>query len=96
MAIVNGFKGTLDYYYWMGIACVRRWPRSPGKRRSAAVEAQWPAFSYITKLWKSIDPALKEAYVAMAAETNLRAIDIFVRGYIAGTLRFYQTPDQLE
>lgn len=95
MAIVNGFKGTLDFYFWKGIACVRSWPRSPGKRRAPAVEAQWAAFSYITKLWKSIDPDLQKAYVAMATETNLRPIDVFVRGYLSGTLRFYTPPDQL-
>ena len=27
VAIVNGFKGVLDYYVYRGIPCVRKWPR---------------------------------------------------------------------
>ncbi|GAI21985.1 unnamed protein product, partial [marine sediment metagenome] len=40
MAIVNGFKGTLDFYVHCGTNCVRKWPRSPGHSRAPEVEAQ--------------------------------------------------------
>ncbi|GAH92479.1 unnamed protein product, partial [marine sediment metagenome] len=45
-AIIKGFKGTLDFYVWKGITCVRSWPRSPGRKRAPAVQAQWPAFAW--------------------------------------------------
>ncbi|MBA7567137.1 hypothetical protein ES708_08837 [subsurface metagenome] len=81
-AIINGFKGVLDYYVWKGIACVRRWPRSPGHRRAPAVEAQWSAFSEATKLWQLLSPEVQDAYNQMAAGTHLTGRDIQVKTYL--------------
>jgi len=82
MSIVRGFKGTLDFYVWMGIACVRSWPRSPGRKRAPAVEAQWSAFSEATKLWNKLSPEVQDAYKAMAAGTNLTGRDLSVKLYL--------------
>ena len=81
-AIINGFKGTLDYYVWMGIACVRSWPRSPGHDRAPAVEAQWPAFTYAAKTWAKLSLEVKQAYNQMAVSTNLTGKDLFVKSFI--------------
>jgi len=82
MSIVRGFKGTLDFYVWMGIACVRKWPRSPGHFRAPAVEAQWTAFSEATKLWSQLTPEIQEAYNRMAAGTRLTGRDLSVKCYL--------------
>ncbi len=82
MAIINGYKGTLDYYVWMGINCVRKWPKSPGHDRSPAVEAQWGAFSWAASNWKELALPVKEAYNHMAQGTNLTGKDLFIKGYI--------------
>jgi hypothetical protein len=82
LAIINGFKGTLDFYVWKGIACVRSWPRSPGHERAPAVEAQWPAFSEATKLWQLLSPEVQDAYKAMAAGTHLTGRDLSVKCYL--------------
>lgn len=87
-AIISGFKGTLDYYYNMGIACVRSWPRSPGHKRAPAVEAQWAAFKYSSQLWTKLDPEIQEAFNQMASGTGLSGRDMSERAYLTGLYRY--------
>jgi len=94
--VIDGFKGVIDFYYWMGIPCARAWPKSPGKNRNPNVQAQWPIFQTAAQLWRDISPAVREAYNDMAKPTNLTGKDMFFRGYISGTLRYYQPVDDLE
>ena len=82
-AIISGFKGTIDYYVWKGIACVRSWPRSPGHRRAPAVEAQWSAFSEASKLWNTLSPEVQEAYKRMSAGTHWSGRDVFTKSYLS-------------
>ncbi len=82
LTIIKGFRGTLDFYVWKGIACVRSWPRSPGRKRAPAVEAQWSAFSEATKLWSLLSPEVQDAYNRMAAGTHLTGRDIQVKSYL--------------
>lgn len=67
-----------------GVAMCRSWPRSPGHRRTPAVEAQWVAFSYAAKEWKNLGPEVVEAYNKLAQGTAYTARDWFMRGYISG------------
>lgn len=87
-AIISGFKGTVDYYSFMGIPVARRWPRSPGKRRAPAVEAQWTSFSYAAREWNNLSPEVQAAYYAMAHSSGLDARDLQMRGYISGLYRY--------
>jgi len=84
MTVVNGFKGTLDFYWWMGIACVRKWPRSPGHDRSQAVRAGWPAFAWASSNWNSLSPAIQQAYNTLAQGTYMTGRDIFTKSFING------------
>ena len=46
--IIRAFKGTLDFYVYRGIYCVRAWPRLPAMPRSIPSQqsaAIWAAFS---------------------------------------------------
>lgn len=86
LRIISGFKGTLDFYIWKGIACVRRWPRSPGHRRAPAVEAQWSAFSEASKLWNDLSPEVQDAYKRMSAGTHISGRDVFVKSYLTPTI----------
>ncbi|MBA7633183.1 hypothetical protein ES703_40745 [subsurface metagenome] len=95
-AIIDGFKCKVDFYVHRGIPCARTWPRSPGQARTPAVEAQWPVFSTVAKLWPQLSVPVKEAYEEMTLGTNLTGKDMLVRGYISGTLRFYIPVDELE
>jgi len=94
--VIDGFKGVIDYYYYMGVPCARAWPKSPGKLRSQNVMSQWPIFTSAAKLWRDISPEIRQAYFQMAVGTNLTAKDIFFRGYISGTLRYYVPVGELE
>jgi len=82
LEVVKGFKGTLDFYVWKGTACVRSWPRSPGRKRAPAVEAQWTPFSEATKLWGMLSPEVQDAYIAMSKGTNLTGRDMSVKLYL--------------
>lgn len=86
--IVSGFKGTIDFYAHMGTQCVRKWPRSPGKRRSPAVEAQWSIFATVAALWIGLPQNIKDAYIWLAEGTGMTGRDMFTRGYISGLYRY--------
>lgn len=87
-AIIDGFKGTIDYYVNMGIPCARAWPKSPGKIRSEAVMAQWPAFTYASREWKNLSPAVQAAYEQLATNSGLSGRDMMVRAYLTGLYRY--------
>jgi hypothetical protein len=81
-AIIDGFKGRLDYYYYMGIPCCRSWPSSPGPKRAPAVESQWPVFADASRLWNTLSPEVQQAYNAMASGSTLSGRDMMVKMYI--------------
>lgn len=84
LAIIDGFKGTIDYYLYMGIPVARRWPRSPGKRRAPAVEAQWPAWTTATRLWGEMSPAVQEAYRLTSTGSTMSGRDMAQKAYLVG------------
>lgn len=90
-AIIDGFKGNIDFYVYMGIPCARAWPKSPGITRSPGVRAQWPFFSYATKEWPNLSQAVQDAYRELATNSGLSGRDMFIRAYLTGLYR-YPTP----
>lgn len=86
-AIIDGFKGKVDFYYYCGIAVARMWPRSPGHKRATAVEATWAAFSYATKEWKNLDAETQRAFEEMATGSGLSGRDMAERAYLTGLYR---------
>lgn len=88
LAIIDGFKGKVDFYLHDGIPCARRWPRSPGKRRAPAVEATWEAFAYAAAKWKDLPPEIQAGYNEMASGTGLSGRDMFTRSYLTGLYRY--------
>lgn len=87
-AVIDGLKGKLDFYVMRGVPCVRRWPRSPGHRRSPAVEAGWPPFTYISSKWADLPQEIQDAYNEMASGTALSGRDFFTRGYFGSIYRY--------
>ena len=96
LKVISGFRGVIDFYYYMGLPCARSWPRKPKGARSAPVMAQWPVFKRAAELFNQLSPEVRYAYEQMAVGTNLTVKDIFFRGYISGTLRYYIPVDELE
>lgn len=82
--IINGFKGTLDYYVYMSLNCVRSWPSSPGHDRAPAVQAGWPAFTWSVKNWPNLSLVVKQAYEQLAQGTNMTGRDVFMKSYMKG------------
>lgn len=84
LATIDGFKGKLDYYVHDGQACVRTWPKSPGKKRTQAVMDQWPIFAWPAANWKSLSPYVQQAYTTLASGSGLSGRDFFMRAFIKG------------
>lgn len=87
-AIISGFKGTVDFYEYMGLPVARSWPRSPGHRRVPAVEAQWSDWSNASREWNQLSPAVQAAYKILAESSGLSGRDLQVRGYLAGIYKY--------
>lgn len=85
--IISGFRGSLDFYYYMGIACVRKWPSSPGHFRSPPVMAGWAAFSYAASEWNNLSPEVRRTYEELAIASGLSGRDMFTRAYMKGLFR---------
>lgn len=85
--VISGFRGTLDFYYYMGLACVRRWPRSPGRRRTPAVQAWWAPFTYAVHEWNNLSPEVRRTYEEMCTGSGLNGKDLFQRSYMKGLYR---------
>jgi len=100
-AVIAGFKGVIDYYVYYpstdpeargkGTPCARKWPRSPGHKRSEAVEAQWADFTDAVHLWNETSAEIQAEYVKLASGTPLSGRDLFIRGYMKG-LFSYEPP----
>ncbi|MBA7534361.1 hypothetical protein ES705_26607 [subsurface metagenome] len=86
--IIDGFKGTIDFYVHRGIPCARSWPKAPGKQRSPAVMAQWYPFSVAVKEWKNLSPAVQASYNELATNSGLSGRDMQVRAYLTGLYRY--------
>jgi len=87
-AIIDGFKGSIDFYFNMGIPCARAWPKSPGKARSPGVKAGWSPFSYATKEWRRLSLSVQEAYNSMSTNSGLSGRDMQMRAYMTGLYRY--------
>lgn len=87
-AIISGFKGTLDFFVHDGIPCVRAWPKSPGKRRSPKVEAQWDDFRTASRLWSQLSPEIQTAFNSMARHGGLSGRDLAERAYLKGLFTY--------
>lgn len=94
--VISGFRGVIDYYYYMGVPCVRRWPRSPGPRRAPPVMAQWPIFTSAVQLWRTAPQEVRDACQTMAGDSGLSARDLFMRCYMSGWKKLVATVDELE
>jgi len=84
-AIVSGFKGTIDFYVWRGIACARSWPRTPTMARSPAVQAQWPIFAIAITAWNHTPTYVRDRLTSQSSPTTLSARDLASKLYINST-----------
>lgn len=82
--IIDNLKGVVDYYYWKGIPCCRKWPHWPKRQPHPDEKINQDAFAYVNRQVKHVPPYLRQQFQAMTAGTVLTWKDIFVRAYMAG------------
>jgi hypothetical protein len=80
--IISGFKGTLDFYQWLGIKVCRAWPRLQKETRSPAVVAQWRPFAEASTLWNTLSPEVQAAYETMASGSTMTGRDMSIKMYL--------------
>jgi len=88
LAIIDGFKDVVDFYYWMGIPCARKWPNSPGHIRTPAVMEGWLPFTYAAKEWNNLSLEIQAAYNEWSTNSGLSGRDMFTRSYMTGLYRY--------
>lgn len=90
--VIDGFKGTIDFYIHDGVQCARTWPRSQGKSQTQSSVAQQPMFSYVQKLRPQVSLAVYDAYYNLARDCGLHIWDWFMRGYYGNIYRYPTEP----
>jgi len=82
--IIDGFKGTIDFYEWKGIAVARKWPVFQPYPFSEAQKDNQAAFAYINKLYSQLSLSVIVGYTLLAARTSQTPKDYIVRAYMKG------------
>lgn len=76
--IIRGFKGTLDYYLWKGLPCVRKWPVTPRRHLTPATLAAAAIFGAVLKSYRLLAETVLAAFQEDAADHERTARDIYV------------------
>lgn len=84
-AIIDGFKGKIDFYLWKDIPCARRWPKKPSMPRSPGVIDGQQLFAHTAQLATQLSPSVIAAFEEMAQEIPLTWKDLFFKAYINGS-----------
>jgi len=78
-SIIDGFKGTLDFYVWRGIPCVRSWPRKPLLPRSPAVQRTAAVFGYLATFFTDTPANIRDRASAIGDGTSWTWRDVRYR-----------------
>lgn len=84
LAIIDGFKGTIDFYLYMGIPCARKWPVWRTRKPYPDEKANQDDFATISKAATSMPLEFLEAYRELAQGTPFTWKDLMTRTYMRG------------
>jgi hypothetical protein len=84
-AIINGFKGSVDFYVCRTIPCARAWPRARTVPFTPQEKANWPIFAIATRIWPLLDSETRESLERMTPAASLSARDLATKLYLNGT-----------
>ena len=70
-SIIDGFKGTIDFYVNRGQPCARKWPRKPHHPKTPEQVAHWNEFAWLNKLLPTLPANIHQAYVEEAYSGNV-------------------------
>lgn len=77
-------KGVVDFYYWKGIPCARKWPRKASYERSAAEQAGSARFTTVAKATTGISTVMKELWIGIGASEGTTWVDVFRNNGLGG------------
>ena len=83
-AVIDAFKGYVDFYFWKGIPCARAWPYWPPRDPTPAEKANQDEFAYIVKLYNSIPANIIDRYRVLAVGTQYTCRDLFIKAFLVG------------
>lgn len=95
LTIIRGLKGILDFYYWKGVPCVRKWPVIPPSSRSPASMRSAHLFGAIVAAYSLLGAVLKELFALDATDQTRTARDLFVSA-VLGHLHDHNMSDFLD
>lgn len=78
LAVIVSLKGVLDFYYWKGIPCVRKWPRIPPAHRTQASLQSAALFGAVIKGYDLLGATLKIFFNEDADDQPRTARDIYI------------------
>jgi len=79
---VDTLSGVVDFYYWRGLPCARKWPHWPARVPYPAEKIAQDRFAYAMQMWAFLPRYLQDQYRNMAVSASVTARDIFVRAYL--------------
>ncbi|KKL48984.1 hypothetical protein LCGC14_2320040 [marine sediment metagenome] len=90
-AIIDGFRGVLDFYVWKGIACVRSWPQNKASGYTPGARLNQARLARSSRLKRFISPAVKVGLDRYRSGGNYVWADVHTAAYF-GKLRANDDP----
>jgi len=87
-AVIDGFKGKIDFYVHQGVQCVRRWPRYTPRIPSVAEAEAQQVFATAVNAWSALPKHIRAEYKRWSSASSLSSRDLFIKGYIGGLYRY--------
>jgi len=78
LEVIRGFRGVLDFYYWRGLACVRKWPRIPPSRRTPASMASAALFGAVVKAFALLGGTVETLFDMAAQDQPRTGRDLYI------------------
>ncbi|GAH51729.1 unnamed protein product [marine sediment metagenome] len=82
--IIDGFKGKIDFYLYLGIPVARKWPVWKKRESTPEEKAGQDDFKLINQIAITLPVEIISAYREMATSTPFTWKDLLVRGYMRG------------
>ena len=82
--VVDGFKGSVDFYIYKDTAVARKWPIWRPREAHPNEAANQSAFAYINRVARTLPTFIIDQYKAQAQGTPLTWKDLLVRSYMKG------------
>jgi len=74
---IRDYKHVIDFYYWKGIPCARKWPDRSTKKPGKAQRASIAAFTLANQTLKKLTPHLREYWASLCVGVSYAWPDEF-------------------